>query len=392
MDFAREAAELLPYIQNHRRHIHQYPELSFREKETTEYIQKELESMGIEVIRFSDYYGLIGVLKGGRAGKTVLLRADIDALGIREENELDFCSVHAGVMHACGHDCHSAMLLGAAKILSAYCDALKGTVKFLFQSAEESGHGANYYVDHGCLDGVDAAMAIHMMNEIPEGTFSIEAGPRMASCTDFTLTVHGAATHGSMPHLGHDAIVAASAVIMNLQNLVSRQHSPLRPLVVSIGSVRAGSQFNIVADEVVMKGTIRTFDRDLFASMPKRLEAMAKGTAEAMGCHASMVVDTSEPAAINDYESIRLAAHNAVETLYGDCFASMKQKMGSEDFAVIMEKVPSVLCFLGYHNEEKGTVYPLHSKDFRVNDEILDKGAALFAKFAYDYLEKEARP
>ena len=253
MDFAREAAELLPYIQNHRRHIHQYPELSFREKETTEYIQKELESMGIEVIRFSDYYGLIGVLKGGRAGKTVLLRADIDALGIREENELDFCSVHAGVMHACGHDCHSAMLLGAAKILSAYRDALKGTVKFLFQSAEESGHGANYYVDHGCLDGVDAAMAIHMMNEIPEGTFSIEAGPRMASCTDFTLTVHGTATHGSMPHLGHDAIVAASAVIMNLQTLVSRQHSPLRPLVVSIGSVRAGSQFNIVADEVVMK-------------------------------------------------------------------------------------------------------------------------------------------
>ena len=129
--------------------------------------------MGIEVIRFSDYYGLIGVLKGGRAGKTVLLRADIDALEIREENELDFCSVHAGVMHACGHDCHSAMLLGAAKILSAYRDALKGTVKFLFQSAEESGHGANYYVDHGCLDGVDAAMAIHMMNEIPEGTFSI---------------------------------------------------------------------------------------------------------------------------------------------------------------------------------------------------------------------------
>ena len=392
MDFAREAAELLPYIQNHRRHIHQYPELSFREKETTEYIQKELESMGIEVIRFSDYYGLIGVLKGGRAGKTVLLRADIDALGIREENELDFCSVHAGVMHACGHDCHSAMLLGAAKILSAYRDALKGTVKFLFQSAEESGHGANYYVDHGCLDGVDAAMAIHMMNEIPEGPFSIEAGPRMASCTDFTLTVHGTATHGSMPHLGHDAIVAASAVIMNLQTLVSRQHSPLRPLVVSIGSVRAGSQFNIVADEVVMKGTIRTFDRDLFASMPKRLEAMAKGTAEAMGCHVSVAVDTSEPAAINDYESIRLAAHNAVETLYGDCFASMKQKMGSEDFAVIMEKVPSVLCFLGYHNEEKGTVYPLHSKDFRVNDEILDKGAALFAKFAYDYLEKEARP
>lgn len=390
MNFAGEAAELLPYIQKHRRYIHQYPEISFEEKETTAYIQKELESMGIEVIRFSDYYGLIGVLKGEKEGKTVLLRADIDALGILEENEFDFCSAHKGIMHACGHDCHSAMLLGAAKMLSAHRHEIKGTVKFLFQSGEESGHGANYYVEHGYLDDVDAAMAMHMMNDIPKGTFSVEAGPRMASCTDFTLTVHGTAAHGSTPHLGHDAIVAASAVIMNLQTLVSREHSPLRPLVVSIGSIRAGSQFNIVADEVTMTGTIRTFDRELFALMPKRLEALARGTAEAMGCRISFAIDTSEPAVINDHEEIRRIAHNAAESLYGDCFASMKQKMGSEDFAVIMEKVPSVLCFLGYHDEKDGTIFPLHSKDFRINDEILHKGAALFAKFAYDYLEKEA--
>lgn len=389
MNFSVEAASLLPWIQKIRRHIHRYPELSFKEKNTTEYIEKELENMGIEVVRFPDYYGLIGILKGKEEGKTLLLRADIDALPVDEENTLDFCSVHKGIMHACGHDCHTAMLLGAAKLLAAHRDQWKGTVKFLFQSGEESGHGSNYYVDHGCLHDVDGAMAIHVMNDIPKGTFNMEAGPRMASCTDFTLTVHGTAAHGSTPHLGHDAIVAASAIIMDIQTLVSREHSPLRPLVVSIGSIRAGSQFNIVADEVVMKGTIRTFDRELFKSMPGRLESLAKGVAEAMGCHVAMDIDTSEPAAINDHEEIRKLAEKAAETLYGDCLSPMKQKMGSEDFAVIMEKVPSVLCFLGYHSKEDGALYPLHSRNFHINDDMLDRGAALFAEFATDFLGKE---
>lgn len=389
MNFSVEAASLLPWIQEIRRHIHRYPELSFKEKNTTEYIEKELENMGIEVVRFPDYYGLIGILKGKEEGKTLLLRADIDALPVDEENTLDFCSVHKGIMHACGHDCHAAMLLGAAKLLAAHRDQWKGTVKFLFQSGEESGHGSNYYVDHGCLHDVDGAMAIHVMNDIPKGTFNMEAGPRMASCTDFTLTVHGTAAHGSTPHLGHDAIVAASAIIMDIQTLVSREHSPLRPLVVSIGSIRAGSQFNIVADEVVMKGTIRTFDRELFKSMPGRLESLAKGVAEAMGCHVAMDIDTSEPAAINDHEEIRKLAEKAAETLYGDCLSPMKQKMGSEDFAVIMEKVPSILCFLGYHSEEDGALYPLHSRNFHINDDMLDRGAALFAEFATDFLGKE---
>lgn len=389
MNFSVEAASLLPWIQKIRRHIHRYPELSFKEKNTTEYIEKELENMGIEVVRFPDYYGLIGILKGKEEGKTLLLRADIDALPVDEENTLDFCSVHKGIMHACGHDCHTAMLLGAAKLLAAHRDQWKGTVKFLFQSGEESGHGSNYYVDHGCLHDVDGAMAIHVMNDIPKGTFNMEAGPRMASCTDFTLTVHGTAAHGSTPHLGHDAIVAASAIIMDIQTLVSREHSPLRPLVVSIGSIRAGSQFNIVADEVVMKGTIRTFDRELFKSMPGRLESLSKGVAEAMGCHVAMDIDTSEPAAINDHEEIRKLAEKAAETLYGDCLSPMKQKMGSEDFAVIMEKVPSILCFLGYHSEEDGALYPLHSRNFHINDDMLDRGAALFAEFATDFLGKE---
>lgn len=389
MNFKQAAADFLPQIQKWRRHIHQYPERSFKEKETTGYIEKELRGMGISVTRFPDFYGLTATIQGGKPGKTVLLRADIDALGIRERNELPFCSVNDGVMHACGHDCHSAMLLGAAKLLSACKEELCGTVKLLFQAAEESGHGANYYVEHGCLDDVDAAMAMHVMNEIPKGTFSIEAGPRMSSCTNFTLTVHGTSCHGSTPHLGHDAIVAASAIIMNIQTLVSRENNPLHPLVVTIGSVRGGKQFNIVADKVIMEGTIRTFDPDVFASIPDRLEEMARLTAESVGCTVSMEIDIREPAVINDKEEITAWARNAAVSLYGESvLASMKRKMSSEDFAAIMQKIPGVLCFLGYHCEEEGTVYPLHSKDFRVNDEILDRGSALFARFAYDYLNK----
>ncbi len=393
MNFKQEAAELLSYIQKHRRHIHRYPERSFAEKETTEYIEKELKEMGIAVTRFPDYYGLIGTIEGKKAGKTVLLRADIDGLAILEKNELPFCSAREGVMHACGHDCHTAMLLGAAKILSAHKKELCGTVKLLFQSAEESGHGSNYYVDHGYLSDVDAAMAMHMMKEIPKGTFSIEGGARMSSCTDFTLKVRGLSVHGSTPHLGHDAIVAASSIIMNIQTLVSRENNPLHPLVITIGSVRGGKQFNIVADEVTMAGTIRTFEPEVFKTMPKRLEALAKDTAAALGCTVSMEIDTIEPAVINDKEELNDIARKAAVSLYGeDSLASMKKKMGSEDFSIIMNEVPGVLCFLGYYSEEDGTVYPLHSKDFRVNDEILDRGAALFARFAYDYLNKEAQP
>ena len=387
MNFKEEAATLQPYIEGQRRWLHQHPELTFREKNTTEHIANELQAMGIPVTRFADYYGLIGTITGSRPGKTILLRADIDALGITEENDLPFCSQHKGVMHACGHDCHTGMLLGAARMLQAHREELAGTVKLLFQAAEESGHGANYYVNHGHIDGVDAAFALHMMNEIPEGTFSIEAGARMSSCTDFTLTVKGASAHGSTPHLGKDAIVAASAIIMNLQILVSRENNPLEPLVVTIGSVEAGTQFNIICSEVKLTGTVRTFSPEAFDRVPERLEKLAAVTAEALGCSIRLAIDTREPAVINEQDALTELAQQAVTKLYGtEALASMKRKMGSEDFSVIMRHVPGVLGFLGYHNEACGAVYPLHSKNFYVDDAVLQKGAALYAQFAYDYL------
>ena len=313
MNFKEEAAALQPYIVEQRRWLHQHPELTFREKNTTEHIENELKKMGIPTTRFPDFYGVMGTITGSRPGKTVLLRADIDALGLAEENDLVFCSQNKGVMHACGHDCHSGMLLGAASMLQAHRKELAGTVKLLFQAAEESGHGANYYVDNGHIDGVDAAFALHLMNEIPEGYFSIEAGPRMSSCTDFTLTVNGASAHGSTPHLGKDAIVAASAIIMNLQTLVSRENNPLTPLVVTIGSVEAGKQFNIICSEVRMTGTVRTFAPEVFAQIPERVEKLVAVTAEALGCTTRLAIDTREPAVINDHEKLTGLAQQAVK-------------------------------------------------------------------------------
>lgn len=387
MDFKEEARSLQSYIQERRRWLHQHPEKSFAEKETTAYLVGELEKMGIPVQTFPDYYGVIGTIEGKHSGAVVLLRSDIDALNLREENDLSYKSQNPGQMHACGHDCHMSMLLGAARLLQSHKEELAGTVKLLFQSGEESGHGSNYYVEKGVLDGIDGAMAIHMMNEIPEGTFSIEKGPRMSSCTDFVLTIRGVSAHGSTPHLGKDAIVAASAVILNIQTLVSRQNNPLSPLVVTLGSVRAGRQFNIIADSVVLEGTIRTFDRDTFNTLPGRLEKMAATTAEALGCTADFVITTREPAVINDKEELLRLAQGAAKKLFSrDVLASMKEKMGSEDFSVIMERIPAVQCFLGYHNEAKGTVYPLHSKDFCIDDSILYKGAGLYAQFAADFL------
>lgn len=388
MNFKEEAAGLGDYIVEKRRWIHSHAEVSFEEKDTTAYITKELESMGIETQRFPDYYGVIGTIRGEKPGKTVMLRADIDALPLNEESGEAFSSCNPGAMHACGHDCHSAMLLGAARILSGHREGLCGTVKLLFQSAEESCHGANYYVDHGYLDDVDALMGIHVWASMETGFMNIEDGFRMASCDNFKIIVEGSSVHGSTPHLGHDAIVAASSIIMNIQTFVSRENDPLNPMVVSVGMVKAGTQFNIIADRVEMEGTIRTYGVEMRKKVQKELGRIIGGTAEALGCRAEFINNPIEPPVNNDDFELNEIARAAAVKLYGeDVLKKMPRVMGSEDMSILMEKVPGLLCFIGYYNEECGSVYPVHSVHFRVDEKLLPRGAALYAQFAYDYLE-----
>lgn len=379
------------YIVKRRRFYHTIPELSFQEVETTKALVEEMKSMGIEVATFPDYNGLVGLIKGGKPGKTVMLRADIDALPVEEHTGLPFASTN-GNMHACGHDAHIAMLLGAAKILADIKDELEGDVKLLFQAAEESCYGAKYYVDNGVLDDVDAVFGMHIWGTLEAPLMNLESGGRMASCDNFKITVTGRSAHGSAPHLGKDAIVAASSIVMNLQTFESRVNNPLNPLVVSIGTIKGGQRFNIIADKVELEGTIRTYSRELRSTIESDLREIVENTAKALGCKAQLEYWYYPGPVVNEHEDINRIACDAAVKLYGrECLTSMPRLMGSEDFAYLMEKVPGFYGFIGCINKEKGIVYSNHSDKFTVDESVLHRGSALYAQFAYDYLKENKR-
>ena len=385
MSLKDEADRLSPYIRAMRRHFHRHGELSFEEKATTLRIADELRPLGYEVTTFPDYYGLTAKLTGDPAGPSVVLRADIDALPLTEATGADFASETPGVMHACGHDCHTAMLLGAARLLAAHREELGGTVTLLFQSAEESGHGMQYYLDHHCFDGAAAAFGLHMSADIPKGTVAVPRGPLMASCTDFRCVVRGVSAHGSTPHLGRDAIAAASALLLNLQTLVSRMNNPLHPLVMTVGRVHGGKQFNIICDEVTLEGTIRSFDRDMSRRAPELFRTIAEGTAAALGCTAEFDPFSFEPVTSNDHDELTDLARRAAVSLFGeDALTDEPRSMASEDFSLLMERVPAVFAKVGARDE--AMAWPLHSDHFCPDDSFLWQGAALHAQFALDFL------
>ncbi|MDD4569496.1 MAG: amidohydrolase [Tepidanaerobacteraceae bacterium] len=368
-----------------RRHFHQNPELSWEEYKTTDKIQKELEDMGIKVQRF-DKTGLVGELKGNRGSKTVMLRADIDALPIKENTGLPFKAKEN--MHACGHDCHAAMLLGAAKILSEIKDDINGNVKLLFQAAEETCFGAKYYVEQGVLDDIAAIFGMHVWGNVDAPAINIESGPRMASCDNFRITVKGEAAHGSAPHQGKDAIIAAASIIMNLQTFVSRINNPLNPLVITIGTIHGGNRFNILSDKVVMEGTTRTFSPELRKKIEGTMRNIIEHSAEAL-CEKAELEYFYYPGPLINDKVVTEIAQKSAEKLFGrDIFTPVEKVTGSEDFAFYQEKVPGAYAFLGCLNKDIGAIYPNHSDKFIVDESILRNGAALYAQFAIDFLNQ----
>ncbi|MBQ8801441.1 MAG: amidohydrolase [Clostridium sp.] len=392
MNFANRAAQLSDTIIADRRYLHQHAELSFQEHETTDYLVSELEKLGIPVQSFADYTGCIATIQGGQPGATVLLRADIDALPIQENSGVEFESIHPGVMHACGHDCHAAMLLGAARLLWEERENLKGTVKLLFQAAEEVFVGSHYYWDKGYLNDVDAAMGMHVWPTLDSGYMTVKDGDLMASCDNFKLTIHGVSAHGSMPHLGKDAIVCASAIITNLQTIVSRYNDPRSTLVVTVGMIRAGTQFNIITDTAVMEGTVRAYSPECRDLAEERIRTIAESTAAMYDCTAELEYYRLEPSVRNEDAALNEIARGAARKLYGgEVLRDISPVTGSEDFSYIMEKIPSSLfMFMGCRDEESGCVHPVHNEKFKINEAILQKGAAQYAQFAADYLEQKA--
>ena len=394
MNFKDAAEKNEPWIIEQRRFFHQCPELSEQEKNTTLEIGKRLEEMGLEPHYYEGFTGLTADIRGGKAGagtKTVALRADIDALPVEERTGLAFCSKNQGVMHACGHDCHISMLLGGAKMLVEHKEELAGTVRLLFQPAEEVAVGAKYMIAHGALDGVDAIYGAHLWGGFEAPYLNFESGPRMASCDKFTIEVEGLSAHGSAPHAGVDALTTAVHIISEAQEIVSRYNDPLNPLVVTFGTIAGGQRWNIIANKVVMEGTVRTLSAEMREKTEKILRNIVEHVTAIHGAKGTVTVEYLTSPVINSHEDLNKIAQDAAVKLYGEgCLKHLEKMMGSEDFAFFMDEVPGVYGFLGSCDPKLGYTASNHNDCYTVDEGLLKRGAAMYAQFAFDYLAAKA--
>jgi hippurate hydrolase len=364
-----------------RRDIHREPELGFDTVKTAEKVLAALDGLPLEIQTGVAENGIVATLRGD--GPTVGLRADMDALPIREETGLPFASRFEGKMHACGHDGHTSMLVGAAHALCGMRERLNGTVKFFFQPAEEGGGGGKVMVEEGVADDVAAVFALHLWPGLPFGTAATKAGPIMAAADAFEMTVRGTGGHGAFPHQTADAIAMAAQIVTALQTLVSREVDPVEPAVVTVGEIGAGSAFNIIPETARLGGTVRTLNDDLRRRMPERIEQLARGVAGGMRGDAELDYQFSYPVTMNDEG----AAHRALAVI-GDLFGEentlelVNPAMGGEDFAFFLEKIPGAFIWLGVGED----VSYLHTPTFAFDEEILPHGAALLTALALEPL------
>lgn len=372
------------YVIETRRDIHAYPELRFEEYRTSKLVEEELKRIGFEVYRVSET-GVIGTLRAG-GSKVVALRADMDALPIQEENEVPYKSRVAGKMHACGHDAHVAMLLGAARVLYAMKEKLSGTVKLVFQPAEEGGAGAKRIVEEGVFDDVNAVFGIHVWSELPAGVIATRRGPMNASSTSFLIRIRGLGGHAAHPELTRDPTVPAADIYNALQKVVSRNIDPFTPVVISTPRIEASKAGNVIPDVVDVYGTLRTFDEEIKKKVLARIEKVVKHYAAAWECEGCVeIVGIPYPPVVNTLELADFVMEVA-RKLGPTSEAPMS--MGSEDFSFYLQKAPGAFIILGVRNENKGIVYPHHHPKFDVDEDALWKGTALHALLAYNYFVK----
>ncbi len=384
-----------PYVIAQRRYFHQHPELSLQEVDTTEAIARELDAMCIPYERPLDT-GLVATLAGtapdayredGSPRRRLLIRADIDALAVTERTGVPFASERVGVMHACGHDCHIAMQLGALRVLAQMTDALHGEVRAVFQPSEENGQGARMMIDTGVLEGVDGAYAAHIWSEVDAGTISCEAGPRMANTDWFRVDVRGTSCHGAMPQRGADAIVAAAEIVNNLQTIVSRDLSPYEPAVVTVGELHGGTARNVIAGTAYLTGTVRTYGDTAHDAMPKLIARIAQHTAAALGAEAELTDYTVAHGAVVNDEAASARCRRAIERVLGpEAVGRYRGTLSGEDFSEVLRRVPGVLAFVGTRNPALGATFAQHSCFYRVDESVLVKGAMLAAQYAVDFL------
>lgn len=378
----------LDYVIDKRRYFHMHPEESMKEYNTSKVVKEELDKLGIPYISVAGT-GVLGTIDSGKPGKTVLLRGDMDALSVEEKNDLPYKSTVPGMMHACGHDGHTSMLLGAAHVLMEIKDQLEGKVLLLFQPGEEIAAGAKQFVsEFDMKKNVDACFGIHLWSDVETCKFSVEPGPRMAAADIFKIKITGKFGHGSMPHQTIDTTVVGAAVIMNLQSIVSRNTNPQKSLVVTIGEFHSGTRFNVIAGEATMTGTCRSFDDEVYQTLPEKFERVVKSTCEAYGAECEIEFNRAIPYVENDPEISEILRQSAIK-MYGEDSITLYEKTGgAEDFAYLNREVPGAFAFVGIRNPEKGSDAPHHNNHFNIDEDALEYGVNLYAQFAYDYLKK----
>ena len=382
--------EMEPQIISWRRHLHQYPELSFHEEKTPQMIAEILEGLNFDEIRTGvGGRGVVGVLRGSRPGAVVALRADFDALPIQDQKEVPYKSKVPGVMHACGHDAHTSQLLGLASVLANHRDQFAGEIRFIFQHAEEeSPGGAIQMTQDGAVDGVDAIFGVHLWSMLPVGNVYISPGPIMASIDDFVIEVKGRGGHGAIPDETIDSIVVGSQIVGALQTIASRNVSPMNSVVVTVGTFHGGDNNNVIADSCRLTGTVRTFLPEVRDRAEERLTEIAKGTAAMMGASAEVRYIRDYPAVINSEKEAELAREAALAAFGEERVLPMKPLMGGEDFSYYLGKVPGAFFFVGAGNREKLAEYPHHHPRFDIDEDAMLIAGELLGRTALHFLEK----
>lgn len=377
MQVSQAVKDLTEDVVRYRRALHQIPELGLTEFKTKEYLLRQLQSFGIKEIYPILDTGLVAVFRSEVPGKTLAFRTDIDGLPIQEETGVAFHSTHEGRMHACGHDGHMATMLGFAKYLSAHPDAIQGTIILIFQPAEEGPGGAQLLIDEGVLRdfAVEQIVGLHVFPDFPEGVIACRKGPMMARNGEINITIHGASAHGAQPQQGSDAILAAAAVIQGLHSVISRNISPLSSGVITFGKIHGGDAENIIPGKVVLNGTMRAFDDDVYDTMTQRVTLLAEEIAKGYGCRAEVEFEHLYRVVDNDAQMVDVLAKVA-----GDSYLETPPYMLAEDFSMYQKEIPGVFFFVGIRNEDKGYTYPLHSNKMNFDEKNLLQGIECYVR------------
>ncbi|MDP4163613.1 MAG: M20 family metallopeptidase [Bacillota bacterium] len=387
LDFNQLAKNVNDDVVAWRRHMHQHPELSFHEEKTSQFIFDTLTSFGNLELSRPTKTSVMARLIGSKPGKVLAIRADMDALPIQEENSSEYASQNPGVMHACGHDGHTAMLLGTAKVLSSLKEHIKGEIRFVFQHAEELfPGGAEEMVQAGVMDGVDLIIGTHLWAPIEKGKVGVVYGPMMAAPDTFWITVKGRGGHAALPHQTVDSIAIAAQVVTNLQHIVSRNTDPLDNLVLSVTQFVAGTTHNVIPGSVELCGTVRSFDASLRESIPAKMERVVKGITEAHEATYEFKYEFGYRPVINDAEVTKVIEETVMEVFGEEALDLMKPNMGGEDFSAYLQKVPGAFFYVGAGNEKTGITYPHHHARFDIDEDSLEIGVKMFLHAAFKFL------